>query len=207
MDRRAVEEFYGTEPFPGFDGLLRIVNRQAVAPFFRPRVKDRGRKLDAGSGDGSLADELGLVGGTYVDLAREQVRRCRERLEFGSFVQADIGHLPFKADCFDQVICSNVLHYVGLEGVRELLRVTRKGGRLLLAFLEDSFFTRLGIFWGVRWGLFPRLMMGARLIDLAAFRQMGFREEESATISFLPPLIQAIRELPRLGFVAFELEK
>ena len=183
------------------------MNRQAVIPFFRPRLKAKGLMLDAGSGDGSLAAELGVRGGVFLDLCEDQVRRCRERIGDGFFVQGDVEHLPFKAECFEQVICSNVLQYTGLRGAKEVLRVTKGGGKMLVAFLEDSAFTRLAIWWAVNIGLFPPLLLKARLVNLSLFLKMPFRVAESATIAFIPPLFQARRDLPRAGLVAFELIK
>ncbi len=207
MDRGEIERFYNAGGFLFFEELLQLVNRQVVTPFFRRRLRGGKRILDAGSGDGSLAGALGLSGAVYVDLARHQVRRCRERIRAGAFVQADLVRLPFKAGSFDQVICSNVLHYAGIAGMEEILRVTREGGSMVVSFLEDSPLTRLCIHCGISWGLLPPLLAAARLIELSAFLKMGFRVEESATVAFFPPLFEARGELPRVGFVVYSLEK
>jgi SAM-dependent methyltransferase len=193
---REIEAFYNRGGSPVFRELLRLVNRQAVTPFFRRR-----------SGDGSFAGALGLSGAVHVDLARDQLDRCRERIGSGFYLQADLEHLPFRANCFDQVICSNVLHYTGVAGMEEIVRVTKPRGKMLVSFLEGSVFTRIAIAWGVCWGFLPPLLAAARLVDLAVFMRLGFQVEESATVAFIPPLFEARRELPRLGFVAFELEK
>jgi hypothetical protein len=105
------------------------------------------------------------------------------------------------------VICSNVLHYTGLAGLKELLRVTKIGGQMLLAFLEDSSFTRAAAQWSVTLGLFPAIMRDAQFIDLADFARLDIQLRDGATIAFIPPLFQARRELPRRGLVAFQLEK
>jgi ubiquinone/menaquinone biosynthesis C-methylase UbiE len=55
-------------------------------------------------------------------------------------VQGDIQLLPFQNNVFDEVICSNVLHYVGLAGLKKLLRVTKSDGQLLLAFRKTQSF-------------------------------------------------------------------
>ncbi len=125
----------------------------------------------------------------------------------GFFLQGDLAYLPFRDGSFDVVICSNVLHYTGLAGLKELLRVTKGGGQMLLAFLEGSISSRLGTRLAVSLGLFPPMMQDARFIDLNDLAQLNVRVKDSATIVFLPPLFQARRELPRQGLVAFELEK
>ena len=190
-----------------FDLLYQQVNRQALAPYFRVRLRRQGRILDAGSGCGFLADELGLTDAYHFDLTLEQLTRCRKRVGPGIFLQADLEHLPFEDSCFDAVICSNVLHYTGLAGLQELRRVTKSGGQLLLAFLEDSDFTRAATWLAVSLGIFPPIMGQARFLGLAEFDHLDLKIKDSTTIIFLPPLFQALYQAPRLGLVAFDLEK
>ncbi len=199
--------FYGSGGTPAFQGLLELVNRQALVPFLRPRILPSGNILDAGSGTGTLASELGIRNGIHLDLVRDQLQRCRQKLRSGCFVQGDLEHLPFPENCFDQVICSNVLHYTGLKGAKEISHVTRKGGRVFLAFLEDSAFTRMGIRLGVLSGVFPPWMSNIRLIHLADFLRLGFKILEQATVMFVPPFFHAVTRFPLRGLVIFELEK
>jgi SAM-dependent methyltransferase len=202
-----VQKFYGPGGHLFFEELYQSVNRQALAPFFRRRLRRGGRILDAGAGPGYLANELRLKGAFSLDLTWEQVQRCREIAVSGFFIQGDLEQLPFQDCSFDAVICSNVLHYIGLAGLKELIRVTKRGGQMLLAFLEGSCFTRLATSLAVTVGLFPSMMKDPRFIDLADIGQMDVRLKDSATIVFLPPLFQARRGLPRRGLVVFELEK
>jgi SAM-dependent methyltransferase len=204
---RAVQCFYGPGGHLLFDWLYQTVNRQALAPFFRPRLRRQGKILDAGAGSGHLANELGLQGGYFLDLNWEQLKRCRETLGFGFLIQADLEYLPFRDGTFDGVISSNVLHYTGLAGLKELLRVTKSGGQLLLAFLEGSIFTTVATWLLVSLGLFPFIFREARFIDLAELEHLDIKVKESTTIIFLPPLFQAFRQVPRLGLVTFDLEK
>ncbi len=134
------------------------------------------------------------------------MKRCREIVVSGVFIQADLEHLPFRACSFDGVICSNVLHYTGLAGLKELLRVTKSGWQILLAFLESSDFTRTATRQAMSFGLFPPMMRDAPFIDLADLEQLDIELKDSATIVFFPPLFQARRKLPRRGLVAFEFE-
>ncbi len=202
-----VRNFYNAGGLLLFEELVRRVNHQAIGPFFRTKLRRHGRILDAGSGQGYLADELGLEGAYSVDLSRDQIKRCCQRKGTGYFIQTDLGSIPFRDGTFDVVICSNVLHYTGLAGIQELLRVTKKGGQMLLAFLEESDFTRAGIRLGVSMGLFPTMMLNATLIDLPVFLQLDITVKDSASIVFLPPFFHASRESPQRGLVAFELEK
>ena len=152
-----VKQFFTTSPSGAFENLYRQVNRQALAPFFRSYLSANSVILDAGCGRGDLATQLKLHHPYCIDLVFEQLRQSR-RLDFiGSCVQSDLAHLPFEADTFDVVICANVLHYSGFAGLEELHRVTKSNGRLLLAFLERSDYTRWAIEMAVCWGIFPHL--------------------------------------------------
>lgn len=202
-----VQQFYGRKGHFFFEGLYQRVNRQALAPFFRPWLRREGWVLDAGSGSGHLAEELGLRNACFLDLTWEQISRLRGTGRPGCFMQGDLQLLPYQDNIFDDVICSNVLHYTGLAGLKELLRVTKPGGRLLLAFLEGSEFTRAATRLAVFWGLFPPLMRDARFIALEDLAQLNIQIEDSATVVFIPPLFQARRELPRQGLVALALKK
>jgi SAM-dependent methyltransferase len=202
-----VQKYYAQSGECFFDWLYQQVNRQAIAPYFRDRLRRWGRILDAGSGSGHLAGELGLKGAYYLDITWEQLERCRGRMGAGFFLQGDLEHLPFRDGTFDAVISSNVLHYTGLAGLEELLRVTKSGGQLLLSFLEGSNFTTAATWLVVSLGLFPLIFREARFIDLADLQHLDIQVKDSATIIFLPPVFMAHRKAPRLGLVAYELEK
>jgi SAM-dependent methyltransferase len=201
-----VQKYYRNRN-PLFEEIFHLVNRQAIAPFFRTRLRRRRRILDVGSGSGHLARELGLYGAYFVDLVWEKMEQCRRNMGTGFFVQADLSHLPFGEGFFDGVICSNVLHYTGIAGLREILRVTKEGGQIFIAFLENSSFTRTAVRMGISLGLFPSMLEQARLIDLADLAQLGVKITDSATVGFFPPLFEARREISRQGLVVFELER
>jgi SAM-dependent methyltransferase len=190
-----------------FEEILNRVNRQAIAPFFRSRARRFGRIMDAGSGSGGLAFEMGLTKTYFVDLCLDRVKECRRKIGAGYFVQADLKRLPFKDSSFDGVVCSNVLHYTGLGGLKEILRVTKRRGQMLLAFLENSEFTRAAVRLGVSLGLFPSVLGRAPMVDLSRFTEMELRVKDSTTVVFYPPFFYMCRESPRRGLVAFEAEK
>lgn len=202
-----IQQFYGRKGYFFFEELYQQVNRQALVPFFRPWLRRKGLVLDAGSGSGHLAEAMGLINPCFLDLTWEQIKLCRDKGAQGHFIQGDIQLLPFQNNVFDEVICSNVLHYVGLAGLKELLRVTKSGGQLLLAFLESSEFTQRAMHLAIFWGVFPPLMRDARLIDLEELAQLNIQIVDSATVIFLPPFFQARRKLPKKGLVAFVLKK
>lgn len=92
------------------------------------------RILDAGCGTGGNLrryEQIGRV--TGVDPSPEAVRLCRERgLE--SVEQAGLEHLPFGDSTFDLISATDVLEHIAAErdALRELWRVARPGGTLLL---------------------------------------------------------------------------
>ena len=92
--------------------------------------------LDAGCGTGTILKLLGNpTKNVGVDLAPEVISLCRRR-GLDNVREADISKLPFADGSFDAVICSSVLYHqwvknVG-EAVRELHRVLRPGGLLLV---------------------------------------------------------------------------
>jgi SAM-dependent methyltransferase len=94
--------------------------------------------LDSGCGTGAfaaaLAPNVGKVVGAdtnaeYLDAAREL------GIENAEFVEGDATKLPFEYGRFDISGCLRVLHHVRRPelAVSELARVTRPGGRILIA--------------------------------------------------------------------------
>ena len=202
-----VQQFYGQKGRFFFDELYQRVNHQALAPFFRPWLQQEGWVLDAGSGSGHLAEELGLKDACFLDFTWEQIKQLRNKGLPGSFIRGDLQQLPFKDNTFDEVISSNVLHYTGLTGLKELLRVTKSNGQLLLAFLEGSDFAQFACRQAVFWGLFPHFMKDARFINIEELAKLNIRIEDSATVIFIPPFFQTRRRIARIGLVAFVLKK
>ena len=61
------------------------------------------------------------------------------------FVNCDLQRLPFKCEYFDCVTCGFVLEHLSdvRQGLSEMSRVLRPGGRLLLLMMTDSVLSAL----------------------------------------------------------------
>jgi SAM-dependent methyltransferase len=107
--------------------------RRLLAPFTGSE-----RALDSGCGVGALAFALAPHVGEVVgvDKRSEYLEAARELApENATFVEGDAMDLPFPYASFDISGCLRLLHHVHRPelAVSELARVTRPGGRILIA--------------------------------------------------------------------------
>lgn len=106
-----------------------------------------GRILDVGSGAGQILGHLlkeARPDATIVaaDLSHRMLRRAKNRLRTHrpAFLAADVTRLPFADGSFDCVTCGWVIEHLPdpEPGLREMCRVLRPGGSLLLLATEDT---------------------------------------------------------------------
>lgn len=100
--------------------------------------------LDAGAGAGFFGVNLAMLGHrvTLLDLSSEPLaiaqKRSHERkcADHVTSVLGDVEHLPFRAECFDVVVCVLVLEHLNDPGraFGEFRRVLRRRARLLITF-------------------------------------------------------------------------
>jgi len=113
-----------------YRGRLRIVMREV-----RRLALDPGAQmLDAGCGSGCVLDRLAAFGDVAgVDVSPLAVRAARAR-GHDEVVAANVVRLPFEDNTFDLVTCLDVLEHTpdDLAVLRELRRVTRPGGQMVL---------------------------------------------------------------------------
>lgn len=87
--------------------------------------------LDAGCGDGSLANDLKRKYGCPVvglDLAAKRVAFAKKRVKDVGFGQASIYQLPFRDSSFDLVVCTDLLEHLDdpQKAMSELVRVSKR---------------------------------------------------------------------------------
>jgi ubiquinone/menaquinone biosynthesis C-methylase UbiE len=110
---------------------LRYLNKTAI---------DSQRILEVGCGDGNLIGNLNIAG-ERVGLDQSPVMLEQARKRFGetmTFIEGDATKLPFENDEFDFTYSSRCLINIQepamqFQGIRELIRVTKPGGTIILA--------------------------------------------------------------------------
>ena len=145
------------------------------------------RILDVGCGTGANLKMLATCGRVEgVDISPQAVEFCRQR-GLDSVKLGAIEHLPYESDSFELVTALDVIEHLDddVAGLREMRRVLRRDGRLLL-FVPAFMFL-----WGVqddvsnhrRRYTLPRL--------LSAVKEAGFSVESAsyANISFFLPVL------------------
>ena len=129
------DEYEVLEPwYAHLYAVLHAIVRRALAP---PADGARRRALDAGCGTGfqaALLAELGYQ--THgLDVAARPLAHARRRLPRAAFALGTVEALPYPDACFDAITCcGSTLSFVAApaRALRELGRVLRPGGRLLL---------------------------------------------------------------------------
>lgn len=164
---------------------------RAVLDMAAPRPGERA--LDAGCGTGIYSRRLVERGATVtgLDMDPEMLAAARLKAPSATFVEGDVTALPFATDSFDLSLAVTLLCFVEdpQRAVAELVRVTRPGGRVVLAELN-------------RWSLWAawrrvKARRGSTTWQHARFyapreleallRRAGAHDVRTAAAAYLPP--------------------
>ncbi|MEH6825495.1 MAG: class I SAM-dependent methyltransferase [Motiliproteus sp.] len=119
--------------------LVKTVELELLLRQVRPHAGEH--ILDAGCGSGIFTAPLVERGAriTGLDLSLPMLDRARSRLRDEMFVAADMGALPFADATFDKTVSITALEFIenGQKALAELFRVTRPGGRVIVATLNS----------------------------------------------------------------------
>jgi len=130
-----------------------------------------GKVVDIGCGSGFFLQLLtthithhGVYG---IDFSSSSIARCRKEVPQGKFLLSDIYYLGCRDGTFDTVICMETLEHLDRPGeaVREILRVCRDGGFVIIAIPNgpcDHYIGHLN-FWSEP--EFRAFLQGAHFVD------------------------------------------
>lgn len=128
--------------------LVRFVHRQRLASIVRAVPQGYGlRVLDAGCGEGHLLQLLHRSDPSRehygVDTTSVAIERARQRCPSAHLAVGDISRLEFEDGFFDAITITEVLeHVIEYEDVaRELVRVLKPGGLLIITFPNEVLWT------------------------------------------------------------------
>jgi len=121
--------------------LIKAYETELILDLLRPV---RGEQiLDAGCGTGVFTGDVVLAGATVVglELSFPMLVRAGENLSGSPFfmIQGDMSNLPFADQVFDKSVSVTAIEFIKdpRAAVNELFRVTRRGGRIVVATLNS----------------------------------------------------------------------
>ncbi len=121
--------------------LVKRVEWELIDDLLRPRPGEF--ILDAGCGTGVFTLDMISCGARVIglDLSLSMIRRARQKGRTSQLriISADILRLPFPENSFDKTVSITALEFIpdGHKAIKELFRVTRKGGALVVATLNS----------------------------------------------------------------------
>ena len=121
--------------------LVKEYESKLISEMLKPGYGER--ILDGGCGTGVFAMEMLSVGASIVglELSLPMLFRARKKADDLPFqaVLGDISSLPFADNTFDKTISVTAIEFIdnAEQAVAELFRVTRAGGRILVATLNS----------------------------------------------------------------------
>lgn len=105
-------------------------------------LQPNGKILDAGCGNGLLAEYLPNEKVWGVDISPEMIKHAQKRL-----YDARVGNvesLPYEDDFFDTIFARAIIHHLENpeQGVRELTRVLKPGGKIIFLDTRETILSK-----------------------------------------------------------------
>lgn len=146
-----MEELYDSK-----NPLVRFIHTSRLNSIIRELPKKDGiQVLDAGCGEGHLLEKLSQLKGRKVDcygldITDAALEKARERCPGAKLKKANLSQTGFDDDFFDAVICTEVLEHVREYPIviKELKRIVKPGGFLILTFPNEILWTVSRFFLG-----------------------------------------------------------
>jgi ubiquinone/menaquinone biosynthesis C-methylase UbiE len=147
VETRDLKDFYDSIPGDVYEKACRSwflprklwhahKNREVVK-----RVEGK-RILDVGCGSGTIVKRLLKKGKSVigVDIGNELLRFCQSSYKNAAFCGADAQYLPFSDNCFDTIVCSEVIEHLDNpeKGLKEFERILRPNGELVITTPNTS---------------------------------------------------------------------
>jgi len=131
--------------------------------------------LEIGSGPGLFTENLYRKAWTVsTDISRSMLEFIRHRGIKAEFVQADMEHLPFKADSFDMIVAYRVLEYSG-NGVQTLRQFSKIAPIMLVQIpRHDSVGGLMLLLY--RWARFPILLLSQKSVRFKSYSLKSMAE-------------------------------
>lgn len=166
---------------------------ESEAMLERANPRPRERALDAGCGTGMYTRRLTERGAivTGVDRDPAMLAAARVRAPAATLVEGETTALPFEHDVFDLALAVTILCFVAdpQRAVSELVRVTRPGGRVVLAELGRLSMwaakRRVQAWRGSESWAHARFYSPHELVAL--LEGAGASDVQTATAAYLPP--------------------
>jgi SAM-dependent methyltransferase len=126
------QHYYGVEPMDAWHRYSQRVVHKTALDWYYALGKERGsRFLNAGSAGNDYGIKEPM---THLDLFESKIAACED------YIVGDISSIPASNDSFDVILCvGSVLNYADpLSAIRELSRVLRTGGLLILEYERSA---------------------------------------------------------------------
>ncbi|WP_028785149.1 class I SAM-dependent methyltransferase [Thalassobacillus devorans] len=119
-------------------------SRKTIIPFIQKHIAPDATIADIGCGDGYGSYRLHQAGYqvTGIDISPAMVERAKRQLKMGelTFIQGDLAGLDLDKESFDAIMAINCLEWteVPSDGLKEMVRILRPGGKLCIGVLGPT---------------------------------------------------------------------